>query len=208
LASSKEIEDARKGKDAADVGQRAKATKSMMRAITYKAAKAGVPILFSNHIYEGMEMFPSMIKNQAGGKGPIYLASILVQLSTRNEKASENPDEDNIAISNNVSGVTMSAMTVKNRVVPPFLKTELYLNFKTGLDENTGLFDLALALGVIEQNGKTYQFEGQSIGYRKNVEKDAEFWKRVSPVLEKKLSEELRYGTVDSADDLEDSDEE
>jgi len=50
LASSKEIEDARKGKDAADVGQRAKATKSMMRAITYKAAKAGVPILFSNHI--------------------------------------------------------------------------------------------------------------------------------------------------------------
>jgi RecA/RadA recombinase len=208
LASSKEIEDARKGKDAADVGQRAKATKSMMRAITYKAAKAGVPILFSNHIYEGMEMFPSMIKNQAGGKGPIYLASILVQLSTRNEKASENPDEDNIAISNNVSGVTMSAMTVKNRVVPPFLKTELYLNFKTGLDENTGLFDLALALGVIEQNGKTYQFEGQSIGYRKNVEKDAEFWKRVSPALEKKLSEELRYGTVDSADDLEDSDEE
>lgn len=102
----------------------------------------------------------------------------------------------------------MSAMTVKNRVVPPFLKTELYLNFKTGLDENTGLFDLALALGVIEQNGKTYQFEGQSIGYRKNVEKDAEFWKRVSPALEKKLSEELRYGTVDSADDLEDSDEE
>ena len=202
LASSKEIEDARKGKDAADVGQRAKATKSMMRSITYKAAKAGVPILFSNHIYEGMEMFPSLIKNQAGGKGPIYLASVLVQLSTRNEKASENPDEDNIAISNNVSGVTMSAMTVKNRVVPPFLKTELYLNFKTGLDVNTGLFDLALALGVIEQSGKTYQFNGESVGYRKNIEKDPAFWERVCPALEQKLSEELRYGAVDSDEDL------
>lgn len=207
LASSKEIEDARKGKDAADVGQRAKALKSMMRAITYKAAKAGVPILFSNHIYEGMEMFPSMIKNQAGGKGPIYLASVLVQLSTRSEKASDNPDEQNIAISNNVSGVTMSAMTVKNRVVPPFLKTELYLNFRTGLDENTGLFDLALALGVIQQNGKTYQVDGVSVGYRKNLEKDTTFWEKISPALEAKLAEELRYGAVDSVEDLEDTDD-
>lgn len=208
LASSKEIEDARKGKDAADVGQRAKATKSMMRSITYKAAKAGVPILFSNHIYEGMEMFPSLIKNQAGGKGPIYLASILVQLTTRNEKVSDNPDESSIAIANNVSGVTMGAMTVKNRIVPPFLKTELYLNFKTGLDENTGLFDLALALGVIEQSGKTYQFQGESVGYRKNIEMDPVFWEKVSPLLEQKLQQELRYGSAETGADLVDSENE
>lgn len=207
LASSKEIEDARKGKDAADVGQRAKATKSMMRAITYKAAKAGVPILFSNHIYEGMEMFPSLIKNQAGGKGPIYLASVLVQLATRNEKVSENPDESSIAIANNVSGVTMSAMTVKNRIVPPFLKTELYLNFKSGLDANTGLFDIALALGVIEQAGKTYQVNGESVGYRKNIEKDSAFWEKISPLLEERLQQELRYGSVDAAQVSEDDSE-
>lgn len=205
LASSKEIEDARKGKDAADVGQRAKATKSMMRAITYKAAKAGVPILFSNHIYEGMEMFPSLIKNQAGGKGPVYLASVLVQLATRNEKVSENPEESSIAIANNVSGVTMSAMTVKNRIVPPFLKTELYLNFKSGLDINTGLFDIALALGVIEQSGKTYQVNGESVGYRKNIEKDSAFWEKICPLLEEKLQQELRYGSADNQNELEKS---
>ena len=201
LASSKEIEDARKGKDAADVGQRAKATKSMMRSITYKAAKAGVPILFSNHIYEGMEMFPSLIKNQAGGKGPVYLASILVQLATRQEKTSENPNESSIAIANNVSGVTMSAMTVKNRIVPPFLKTELYLNFRTGLDVNTGLFDLAVAFGVLEQTGSTYQFNGEKLGYRKNIEKDASFWEKIYPVIEQKLNEELKYGAATSPND-------
>lgn len=202
LASSKEIEDARKGKDAADVGQRAKATKSMMRAITYKAAKAKVPILFSNHIYEGMEMFPSLVKNQAGGKGPIYLASILVQLGIRNEKVSENPDESSIAISHNVSGITMSALTVKNRIVPPFLKTELYLNFKTGLDTNAGLFDIATAFNVIEQNGKTYKFGEENIGYRKNIEKNNELWEKICPILESKLNQELRYGVVDNTEDL------
>jgi len=149
-----------------------------------------------------MEMFPSLIKNQAGGKGPIYLASVLVQLATRNEKVSENPDESSIAIANNVSGITMSAMTVKNRIVPPFLKTELYLNFKTGLDINTGLFDIALALGVIQQVGKTYQVNGESVGYRKNIEKDSAFWDKISPLLEQKLQEELRYGSVDVVDEL------
>jgi len=102
----------------------------------------------------------------------------------------------------------MSAMTVKNRIVPPFLKTELYLNFKTGLDTNTGLFDLALALGVIEQAGKTYQFQGESVGYRKNIEKDPAFWEKVCPVLEQKLQEELRYGAVDSNEATDENDEE
>jgi hypothetical protein len=132
---------------------------------------------------------------------------VLVQLSTRNEKVTENPDESSIAIANNVSGVTMSAMTVKNRIVPPFLKTELYLNFKTGLDENTGLFDLALALGIIEQAGKTYQFQGESVGYRKNIEKDPIFWEKVCPILEQKLNEELRYGAVDKPTDEDDDSE-
>lgn len=203
LASSKEIEDARKGKDAADVGQRAKAVKSMMRAITYKAAKAKVPILFSNHIYEGMEMFPSLIKNQAGGKGPIYLASILVQLGLKSEKISENPGESSIAIAHNVSGITMSALTVKNRIVPPFLRTELYLNFKSGLDENAGLFDIALAFGVITQTGKTYSFENKSVGYRKNIERDKELWQKIYPALENKLVEELCYGKASSLENVE-----
>jgi hypothetical protein len=143
-----------------------------------------------------MEMFPTLIKNQAGGKGPIYLASVLVQLTTKNEKMTDNPDENSIAIANNVSGVTMGAMTVKNRIVPPFLKTELYLNFKTGLDENTGLFDIALALGVIEQSGKTYQFGGENVGYRKNLVKNSAFWEKVSPALEETLLNELCYGSA------------
>ena len=194
LASSKELADAEKDKESSDVGQRAKAIKSMMRTITLKAAKARVPILFSNHIYEGMEMFPTLVKNQAGGKGPIYLASILVQLTTKNEKTADHVDKDSVEISHNVSGVTLGAMTVKNRFVPSFLKTELYLNFKTGLDPYTGLFDIALAFNVIQQGGKTYTFNGESVGYRKNLESNPEFWRKVMPTLEVVLKERLCYG--------------
>jgi len=200
LASAKEIKDATAGKDSADVGQRAKAIKSMMRTLTYKAAKAKVPILFSNHIYEGMEMFPTLVKTQSGGKGPIYLASVLVQLSTKNEKASDNPNEQSVAIAHNISGVTLGAMTVKNRFVPSYLKTELYLNFKTGLDKHAGLFEIAEAFGVIEKPGRTVMYKGESLGYRKDLEKDPKFWEKIMPELEKVLQEKLCYGTSSTVD--------
>jgi len=200
LASGKEIRDAVAGKDASDVGQRAKAIKSMMRTLTYKAAKAKVPILFSNHVYDSMEMFPTLVKTQSGGKGPVYLSSILVQLSTKNEKASENPEEEGIAIAHNITGVTLGALTVKNRFIPSFLKTELYLNFKSGLDKHTGLFDIALAFDVLKQEGRTYSFQGKSIGYRKNIEKDATLWDQIMPELEKVLQEKLSYVSSNTVD--------
>jgi RecA/RadA recombinase len=199
LASSKEIKDAAAGKDAADVGQKAKAIKSMMRVLTYKAAKARVPILFSNHIYEGMEMFPTLVKTQSGGKGPIYLASVLVQLSTRNEKSSDNPAEESIAIAHNISGVTLGALTIKNRFVPAYLKTELYLNFKSGLDKHAGLFEIAEAFKVIEKPGRTVMYKGESLGYRKDLEKSEDFWKKILPELEAVLNEKLCYGQQDTA---------
>lgn len=203
LASAKEVRDTAAGKEASDVGQRAKAIKSMMRTLTYKAAKAKVPILFSNHIYEGMEMFPTLVKTQSGGKGPIYLASVLVQLSTRNEKSSDNPDEQSIAIAHNISGVTLGALTVKNRFVPSYLKTELYLNFKTGLDKHAGLFEIAEAFGVIEKPGRTVMYKGESLGYRKDVEKSPEFWEKIMPDLEKALQEKLCYGADTTTKEIE-----
>ncbi len=123
--------------------------KSMMRALTFKAAKARVPILFTNHIYDNpTSLYPELVKKQSGGSGPIYLASLLVQLATRNEKIDKNEDQEAIGVAHNVSGVTLSAMTVKNRFVPPFLKAELYNNFRSGLSRYAGLGDMAIAMGV------------------------------------------------------------
>ena len=206
LASAKELRDVTEGKDAADMGTKAKAMKSMMRALTFKAAKARVPILFTNHIYDNpTSLYPELVKRQSGGSGPIYLASLLVQLATRNEKIDKNEGEEAIAVAHNVSGVTLSAMTVKNRFAPPFLKAELYNNFRTGLTRYAGLADMAVAFGVITQTGSTFQLNGEKIGYRKTWENDTEFWeKKVIPLLENTLKEKVRYGGALDAPPLED----
>jgi RecA/RadA recombinase len=197
LASAKELRDVTEGKDAADMGTKAKAMKSMMRALTFKAAKARVPILFTNHIYDNpTSLYPELVKKQSGGSGPVYLASLLVQLATRNEKIDKNEGQEAIGVAHNVSGVTLSAMTVKNRFVPPFLKAELYNNFRTGLTRYAGLADMAIAMGVV-QGDKSYTIGDQKLGYRKNWENDTELWdKTLLPALEKILKEKVCYGTT------------
>ena len=203
LASQKEIDDAEKGKTAMDMGTRAKGLKSMMRLLTFKAAQAGVTILFSNHTYDDPSaMFPTLVKAQSGGKGPVYLASVLVQLAKRDEKHDKTNDDDEILPeANKVSGTTLRALTVKNRFVPPFLECEAYLNFKRGLDKYSGLKEMAVNHGVIEQTGSTFvlpsgkeDVPGQKLGYYKNWKSDIELWeKTILPRLEEKLKKQYSY---------------
>lgn len=196
LASEKEINDAGAGKGAMDMGLRAKQLKSMMRMITYKAAVTGTTIIASNHTYaDPGALHPTLVKQQAGGSGPIYMASILVQMAAKKEKTDSSNDND-VALteSRNYSGVTLRMLTVKNRFVPAFLQCEAYLNFKTGLDKYSGLKDIAVAHDVIQQNGATFAIGDRKLGYYKNWRKDETLWKEILVGLEESIKDKYRYG--------------
>jgi RecA/RadA recombinase len=206
LAGTKELADAEAGKDATDMGTRAKNIKSMLRTITYRAARAKTTILFSNHIYnDPTAMYPSAVKHQSGGEGPIYMASVLVQLGFKREKNEKDHEKDVIlGAAKKVGGITMHALTAKNRFIPPMLETDIYLNFKTGLDKYSGLFELAKGLGIIT-GAKTYELNGEKIGYRKDFERNPEFWEKTGlPILEAKIVEEFSF----SSDNLFETEEE
>jgi len=196
LASQKELDDTEKGKSAMDMGTRAKGLKSMMRLLTFKAAQAGITILFSNHTYDDPSaMYPTLVKAQSGGKGPVYLSSVLVQLAKRDEKHDKtNTDDEILPEANKVSGTTLRALTVKNRFIPPFLEGEMYLNFRKGLDKYSGLKEMAVNHNVIVQTGSTFQLpDGKKLGYYKNWKNDEGVWEQILPELEKKLKESYSY---------------
>ena len=194
LAGTKEVADADADKFATDMGTRAKELKSMLRVLTYRAAKAKTTILFSNHEYsDPMAMYPSLVKNQSGGEGPIYMSSLLVQLGFKREKNEKDFESEAIlAAAKKIGGITMHALTAKNRFVVPLLTTDIYLNFKTGLDKYSGLFDIAKGLGVIEGD-ITYTCNKESIGRRKAFEKDPVVWEKILPILEIAVNKEFRY---------------
>jgi len=196
LASEKEINDAGSGKGAMDMGLRAKQLKSMMRMITYKAAITGTTIIASNHTYaDPGALHPTLVKQQAGGSGPIYMASILVQMAAKKEKTDSSNEKD-VALteSRNYSGVTLRMLTVKNRFVPAFLQCEAYLNFKTGLDKYSGLRDIAVAHNIIQQSGATFAMGDKKLGYYKNWRKDEDLWQEILVSLEESIKDKYRYG--------------
>ena len=181
LNTRKELDDALENKSAGDMGLRAKQMSSLLRNITFRAAKAETPVIFTNHVYENPgEMYPSLIKKQSGGLKPLFIASVLLQLSTITEKVKDETGTPAAAsiLSGNITGLHLKALTTKNRFVPPFIETTMYLNYKTGLSKYVGLVDMAQAYGILTKDGHSQVYKGEKVGKLAEIENNAEFWEK------------------------------
>jgi RecA/RadA recombinase len=198
LITTQEKKKIDEGSDTPDMGNRAKALKSMMRAITHSAAKANCPVIFTNHIYEDpSQLHPSAIKKQAGGSGPLYMASVIVQMAKKAERSSDSKNKDAntdvTPLSKDINGLTLRALTTKNRFVPPYLETEMYLNFRTGLNKYSGLLEMCEGYEVLEKAGHRHTFNGEMLGFFKDWKTDINVWNKILPALEEKLKTKLCF---------------
>jgi RecA/RadA recombinase len=198
LISTREAKVIEDGKDSADMGARAVSLKSMLRAITHAAAKANCPIVFTNHTYDNPgALYPTLVKSQSGGSGPLYMSSVLVQMATKQERVgrsdNKNAVDDVTPLSKDVNGLTMRALTTKNRFVPPFLECEMYLNFKSGISKYSGLLEMAEGYQIIGKQGHRYVLGEEVLGFYKDWKDDETVWSKILPLLEDKLQSELKF---------------
>ena len=198
LITAQEKKKIEEGSESLDMGNRSKQLKSLMRAITHAAAKANCPVVFTNHVYDDpSQLHPSAIKKQAGGSGPLYMASVIVQMAKKTERAEDSKNKDANSemtfLAKGINGVTLRAFTTKNRFVTPFLEIEMYLNFRTGLNKFSGLLEMAEGYGVIEKQGHRYALNGEMLGYFKDFKDDETTWNKIMPFLEAKLQKELCF---------------
>lgn len=204
LITTQEKKKIDEGSDTPDMGNRAKALKSMMRAITHSAAKANCPVVFTNHIYEDpSQLHPSAIKKQAGGSGPLYMASVIVQMAKKAERSSDSKNKDSntdvTPLSKDINGLTLRALTTKNRFVPPYLETEMYLNFRTGLNKYSGLLEMCEGYNVLEKVGHRHAFNGEVLGFFKDWKDDETVWNKILPSLEEKLRTQLCFNNASTS---------
>lgn len=198
LISSREAKIIEDGKDSADMGARAVSLKSMLRAITHAAAKANCPIVFTNHTYDNPgALYPTLVKSQSGGSGPLYMSSVLVQMATKQERVgksdNKNASDDVTPLSKDVNGLTMRALTTKNRFIPPFLECQMYLNFKSGISKYSGLLEMAEGYGIINKQGHRYALGDEILGFYKDWKDDDTVWAKILPNLEDILKSELKF---------------
>jgi len=193
LRAAKEIKDVAEGKDAADMGTRAKAMFGLFRELTPLCGVNKIPFMWTNHCMDNpAAMHPEAIQKMPGGKSIWFFSSCIVMMRRREEK---NEDNEIGTFARN-KGATIPIECVKQRYVRPFLRAEMYIDYSRGIDKYSGLFDWAKDLGVII-GSRTYELaDGTKLGYRKAIEKDAKLWEdTILPVLNKSINDNFGFGT-------------
>ena len=163
LASKKELEDAKEGKSVADMS-RAKALKGLFRMSTPYLAMKNIPLLAINHTYKEIGLYPKDIVG--GGTGIYYSANNIWIIGRRQNKTGTE-----------VMGYDFVIKVEKSRFVKEQSKIPITVSWEGGIDEMSGLLDVALASGhVVKPSNGWYQKVDEEKKYREK-DLDAEFWK-------------------------------
>lgn len=201
LSTSKEIEDTTAGKETKDMS-RAALIKATFRVLNLKLAKAKIPMIVTNHVYDAVgSFFPT--KELSGGSGLKYTASIILFLMPKK-------DRDGTEVIGNIIKVS----TMKSRFTRQNKSIEVKLSYTHGLDRYYGLFPIAEKYGIFTKVGKKYEVSpGVTVFENKILKEPTRYYTpEVMEKLEKACATEFKYGPGefmadnDETDDEEDSD--
>ena len=183
LSTTKEVEDTAEGKETRDM-TRAQVLKAAFRVLTLKLGRAKVPMVVTNHTYDGVgSMFPT--KEMGGGSGLKYAASSIVYLSKRKEKDGTEVVGNIIHCKNHKSRLTKENKMVDGR-----------LTYDKGLDRYYGLLELAEKYEVFKKSGPRFELPDGSKQYAKTILNDPDkfFTEDIMHKLDLAAETEFKYG--------------
>jgi len=176
LSTTKEIADIEGGKSKQDM-TRARGIKSIFRVLSNKLARAKIPFLITNHVYEVVgSFFPQ--KAQSGGSGPKYAASIIITITKSKAKDK----------AGNVCGIYMKCKTYKNRFCKPETSVKIYLDFAIGLNKYYGLQEFGDPL--LSKATRGWTLHGKAISDKQlwSLEWDEELLKHINENVKNKIA--------------------
>lgn len=202
LVTDKVITDAGNGKVVQDMGLAAKLRNTMIKAKMVTVMKTGCPLVVIAHAYDNMNaMGPQKFKEMSGGNGIRYASHIAVQ-STKSRKRQE---DANLGLKGGGSYYAANAIryiTFKNRLVKEGLETTMYVDLNNGISKYAGLWDDAIRLGYIVQQGAWYTVPSYSDPTKKfrkdDIAENDEIWNLFLEDMDKKFIKETAYGTGDA----------
>lgn len=134
-------------------------------------------LLFINQIRSGIGPVP--YKVQPGGRAMKYFPSQRVDLSVIAKL--ENQGE--------VTGQTVRAKIVKNKIAPPFKNAEYDIDFGRGISKASSLITEGVKAGVVEKSGAFFKIEGKNIQGKEAAKRHLDSNPKIMQALHKALSD-------------------
>ena len=189
LSTDKEVGDITEGTNKVDM-TKARIVKGAFRVLTLKLAKAGIPLLVTNHTYKQIgTMFPQDI--MGGGSGLQYAASTIIFLSKRKEK-----------IGTDVIGNIIHCKNFKSRLTKENKMVDVLLTYDEGLSRYYGLLTLAEKYDIIKKVSTRYELPNGTKLFGKQIVAEPEkyFTEDIMEKLEAAADKEFSYGKGSDAE--------
>ena len=184
-SSAKELADTESGSDKRDM-TKSQLLRGTFRVLSLKLAKANVPLLVTNHVYDVIGAYIPT-KEISGGAGLKYAASSIAMLGKKK-------DRDGTDVVGNIIKITMH----KSRFTKENKKIEVKLSYDTGLDRYYGLVDLAEKYDIFKKVSTRYELpDGRKVFAKAIYTNPSEYFTDdIMAQLEVAAGKEFKYGQV------------
>jgi recombination protein RecA len=136
------------------VGLQARLMSQALRKLTGCIAKSNCAIVFINQIREKIGVMFGNPETTTGGRALKFYSSVRIDIRR----------VGSLKVGEETIGMRARATVVKNKVAPPFRKTEFDVLFAEGISYFGDLVDLASTHNVLEKSGTWYSFGTTRLG--------------------------------------------
>lgn len=136
------------------MGLQARLMSQALRKLTGLVSKSHVAVVFINQIREKIGVMFGNPETTTGGRALKFYTS--VRMEVRRATAIKDGAE--------YTGNRTTVKVVKNKVAPPFKKTEFDIMYGKGISFIGDVLDLAVAYNIVEKSGSWYSYNKEKIG--------------------------------------------
>jgi len=189
LSTTKEITDITEGNDKKDL-TRSQEIRGAFRALRLRMAKAGIPMIITNHTYATMDKYNPQV--MGGGGGLVFASDTILMLSKAKVTEGEGADRQ-------VVGNIVHVKAFKNRLARENKRVDVLLTYDQGLDRYYGLLDMAERYKVFKKVSTRFEMPDGSKHFGTQIYREPErfFTKDVLDKINEGVKKEFSYGKND-----------
>ena len=180
------------------VGLQARLMSQALRKLTAAINKTNTTCIFINQLREKIGIMFGNPETTTGGNALKFYASVRLDI----RRVTQLKDGDNVI------GNQVRVKVVKNKVAPPFRKTEFDIMFGEGISKNGEIVDLGVEYGIIKKSGSWFSYGDTRLAQGRDATKQLMADNpELAEELEKKIMAAILGSPIDPSDMTEESED-